>query len=351
MNDNVLILSSDCIKTKGFLRSVICDTLRQTFYLCPNFEFIDELSIEFRSFLIKNEVILEVSSSIKKLFPPLELQYETYSKISNLVFHIDSFSEKTIEVLKSLNCLYVAIDVDQYNHNVVSRVLKSLDGCMINSIELHIIELENDETQIHQLNSLYNKFSSILPFLYIESRNFHKYMKLSNSNVFLRDKSCINIEGVRPESFFCNIHLLSESQNYNTYYNRKLYIDEKGFMKNAPGCQNSFGNINSLTSVEIIEIVDSADFQKYWRIHKGLIDVCKHCEYRHMCVDNRVPVKRNEKQWYMTTECNYNPYIAKWKGEEGYRTLAECGVQSNEHGFRINRKKINQINKELWGDD
>lgn len=122
-------------------------------------------------------------------------------------------------------------------------------------------------------------------------------------------------------------------------------------MKNAPGCQNSFGNINSLTSVEIIEIVDSADFQKYWRIHKGLIDVCKHCEYRHMCVDNRVPVKRNEKQWYMTTECNYNPYIAKWKGEEGYRTLAECGVQSNEHGFRINRKKINQINKELWGDD
>lgn len=54
-----------------------------------------------------------------------------------------------------------------------------------------------------------------------------------------------------------------------------------------------------------------------------------------MCVDNRVPVKRKENEWYMETECNYNPYIAKWKGEKGYMTLLECDIQSNKKEFKI----------------
>ena len=70
-----------------------------------------------------------------------------------------------------------------------------------------------------------------------------------------------------------------------------------------------------------------------------------------MCFDNRIPIKRNEKEWFMESDCHYNPYIAKWKGEEGYKTLTECGIQSNKEGFKINRKKLNTINKELWGDD
>jgi hypothetical protein len=71
-----------------------------------------------------------------------------------------------------------------------------------------------------------------------------------------------------------------------------------------------------------------------------------------MCVDNRLPHQRqSDSKWYHKTECNYNPYIAKWKGEEGYRTLAECGVTSNEQGFSIDHERIAKINDELWGAD
>jgi hypothetical protein len=63
-----------------------------------------------------------------------------------------------------------------------------------------------------------------------------------------------------------------------------------------------------------------------------------------------MPIKRSKNNWYQELECNYNPYISKWKGEAGYRTLAESGVTSNEVEFRINRKKLKSINKELWGD-
>ena len=38
------------------------------------------------------------------------------------------------------------------------------------------------------------------------------------------------------------------------------------------------------------------------------------------------------------------------KGEEGYRTLAECGVVSNAEGFSIDHERIAAINAELWGE-
>jgi hypothetical protein len=69
-----------------------------------------------------------------------------------------------------------------------------------------------------------------------------------------------------------------------------------------------------------------------------------------MCVDNRVPIKRKKDEWYHKTECNYNPYIAKWQEEEGYKTLEECGVVSDENELQINHKQLEEINTQLWGD-
>jgi len=34
-----------------------------------------------------------------------------------------------------------------------------------------------------------------------------------------------------------------------------------------------------------------------------------------MCVDSRVPIKKDEK-WVYETDCGYNPNIAKWSVEE-----------------------------------
>jgi hypothetical protein len=69
-----------------------------------------------------------------------------------------------------------------------------------------------------------------------------------------------------------------------------------------------------------------------------------------MCSDHRAPIRLDSDNWYHTTECSYNPYICKWKGEEGYRTLAECGVVSNAEGFIIDHERIATINAELWGE-
>src|SRR5690554_2550844 len=122
--------------------------------------------------------------------------------------------------------------------------------------------------------------------------------------------------------------------------------------KNAPECEESFGYIQDIDSPDQLkDITQSPEFQKYWFVHKEILDVCKDCEFRHMCVDNRLPHKREENEWYHKIECNYNPYIAKWEGEEGYKSLEEGGVISNEIEFSIDHDKIAKINKELWSEE
>jgi len=64
-------------------------------------------------------------------------------------------------------------------------------------------------------------------------------------------------------------------------------------------------------------------------------------------IDNRIPHQRRDGGWYHKEECNYNPYIGKWKGEEGYKTLNEIGVISNEDWFFIDYNKVEQINQKL----
>lgn len=78
--------------------------------------------------------------------------------------------------------------------------------------------------------------------------------------------------------------------------------------------------------------------------------VCKDCEFRSICSDCRIYTENNGNEYSKPINCTYNPYISKWSNEEGYRTLSECGVISNEHEFSIDHERIAAINKELWGE-
>jgi hypothetical protein len=58
--------------------------------------------------------------------------------------------------------------------------------------------------------------------------------------------------------FNVNITLFTESQNHNTYFNRKLFIGANGEIKNSQNTSVVFGNINELkNSDDILKIVES----------------------------------------------------------------------------------------------
>jgi len=152
---------------------------------------------------------------------------------------------------------------------------------------------------------------------------------------------------VKPDkkTFVVNIPFFTESQKHHTYFNRKLFISSRGSIKNAPECEEIIGNINS--KEELIKLIELEANQKYWHVTKDMSDVCKHCEFRYMCMDNRIPYQRKNGEWYHKEECDYNPYIGKWKGEKGYKNLNECGIISDENWFFINYNKVEVINKNI----
>ena len=348
---------------KGYTRSCFYDLQKNRFVLCPNlfYELFKDGSIsesnfhaatkdskeEAIEFLLSNSLVF--SNNIPENFPMMSLDWDSYSFISNLILHssqLENFKEINTyldELLIQATEILSLNDVDQINF------LRKLDGNFLRAIN---ISIDKDiSNNLFQTIAYSNSKITAIKLKFADSNIFIKNLKLesrTNLDIIVKDNDKeVNNQFVEP-----NIELFTESQHYHTYFNRKLYIGRDGEIKNAPECDDSFGFIQGLDSPnQLRDIIQSSKFQKYWFVHKDILDVCKDCEFRHMCVDNRLPHKREEKEWYHKIECNYNPYIAKWQGEEGYKNLAECGVISDESGFKIDHDKITKINAELWPDE
>ncbi|MDR1348812.1 MAG: SPASM domain-containing protein [Prevotellaceae bacterium] len=145
--------------------------------------------------------------------------------------------------------------------------------------------------------------------------------------VYLRENLKNNTCGVVDKYYFTqNIFHITEALHHNTYLHKKLFIDKSGNIKNCPFSETVFGNI---LNDDVEKIITTSSFKKYWNIKKDDIEVCKDCEFRYVCTDCRVFIKESSNIYSQPANCNYNPYIAKWKGEEGYITVEEWLNKTN----------------------
>jgi hypothetical protein len=279
----------------------------------------------------------------------LEYEYLYPASITNTVIDI----KDEVFLFDELNHIFSHLEGLQCKHIVINFI------CGISNELLVFLFKQLNSFNIHEAlilanycDYLYSEEFSKTVFLTDRYKSFFIFNAPFDKNLedlfFYSKKPRVINYNKQKDEFNINKVLYSESITHHTYFNKKLYIGPSGEIKNAPETAEVFGYIQDIKSEEELqEIISTPDFQKYWFIHKDLIDVCKECEFRHMCVDNRVPIKRAKDEWFHMIECNYNPYIAKWAGEEGYQTLEECGVISNESGFSIDHEKIKQINLKL----
>jgi len=347
-------LFSDVLLTEGYLRSCLLDSLNSKVYLISKDEShyiilnknkgleLFLFSNENADVLIDNELLFEVSDTLIDNFPSIEPSWNFPFLLTNIVININSYSICNLHKLNDFEDVFhytfVFTSVLDFYH--LDLLFEFIEKSFVDSIEFYFYDIEFN-------NEIYK-------CLVEKIENCKKILILNNLNNYLNFSEFVINQRLddKISNFSKTLLHYSESQHHHTYFNRKLYISSSGELKNAPECTESFGNIQDINShEELKQIVSTPEFQKYWFVKKDETDVCKDCEFRHMCVDNRLPYERSPNEWYHKIECNYNPYIAKWEGEEGYRTLAECGVISNEEGFSIDHEKIAEINEELWGED
>jgi SPASM domain peptide maturase of grasp-with-spasm system len=113
-------------------------------------------------------------------------------------------------------------------------------------------------------------------------------------------------------NFSSTLETFTESQKHNTCLNRKISIDVNGKIKNCPSMTKSYGNIKDTTLAEALE---KPGFKDMWYIHKDQIEVCKDCEFRHICTDCRAFIKDPNNIYSKPAKCSYDPYTATWGKE------------------------------------
>lgn len=364
-------LYESCIPVKGYLRSIIYDLQRSHYFFVPNemllflkkykkrpFSINDsnlnEIEKSYYHFLVKNDLVFICNNNDKNSFPEINLDYDTPELIFKINLKIDKNLnyEKINFIINTSNAKIINVYLtENSNLGFINRLIKSIKNSTIKNLNIYIDENVFDENKIESVFEIDEriKFVFILTDEILSDYTLNK--RLANK-VYKLPKKYNEIFNIKQTDFIVETSLFIESQTKNTYYNKTIFIDEQGYLLSSFSDNNKHYNIKDIINKSDLEcIIASKTFETIYSLSKIKIDICKHCEFRHMCIDNRLPIKRNDKNWFMTTECNYNPYISKWKTEEGYKNLAECGVISNKNGFKINRKKINSINKALWGDD
>lgn len=356
----------DCIPVRGYVRSLLCDLTRRRHHFLPN-DLTDILQKniinkdeyastenfdDYFDFLIENEFIFETTENELELYPPMSLEWDYASKISNAVLEIGQEEKydvcNVLSQIMNLGCRFFTIIFD-YTANIdeLTKIVETFEYSSVYTVEFickHNPRIEKE--QLHDFLQKYNRISYIA--FYDADQNLVEETEGMRSNI-VYSKETINHSKclVNPAYFTNNVSFFTESQKHNTFLNRKLSINKNGDILNYLGYKNTFGNVNIQ---DIENIISTPEFQKLWFVCKEQVDVCKDCEFRHICIDSREPLQRSDGSWYFQQECNYNPYICKWNYEEGFMPLNACGVYSTSKGFEIDVEKIAKINDRLWSD-
>lgn len=107
-----------------------------------------------------------------------------------------------------------------------------------------------------------------------------------------------------------NQTLFCESQWYHTFAHRRICISARGALKNTVGAGVSFGQLGRDALAKVLGL---PAFQAAWGLNKGRIEGCDTCEYRHACVDPRLPEANEEGVLRHTSLCHYDPALGTWR--------------------------------------
>jgi SPASM domain peptide maturase of grasp-with-spasm system len=359
--DKVLKRFSNCIPVKGYSRSAIYDLQRVKLDPIPNAlqEILAEQQfctkeevlanytkedqptiLEYLDFLDEKEYIFYCNPADIPSFPELQKKWDFPAIISNAV--IEDAALLNLDIVQQLSALGV-------NTLVIIYPSSSIDI----KKTAHDLRLFNDtfiDNLIIVLNSLHQPlFNELIDLFEQEARvsevrlyNQRKEEKQGKLRVIPQPFSWKN-DPIRliPS----NIPTYTEAQDHHLFFNRKLFIGEKGEIKNSFDSSETYGHINN---TRLQEAIETPGFKRLWKISKDQTDVCKDCEFRYCCLDKRIPLQRTDGSWFHAIPCDYNPYIAKWKEEQGYATLKESGVIINMAGSIIDHDKIQQLERKIW---
>lgn len=336
--NNYFLLYACCIPVKGYKRSVIIDTQRQAVHFIPNslYQILtafkekkcswiknyckDTTTIdEYYDFLISKELGCFVESI--KPFPPIDLLYTSPYQITNAIIVSEKSSNhdylRIFSELNSADCQAIELrSLDKISLENLISILESENTLEtgIKAITTILPYIEGREKEIENLNLRYPKVKC----MYIYNCPSCRTTTSKQTTIIYSDQTNIsrhNCGRTSIKNFSPNLKMVIESINKNNCLNQKVCIDSNGAIKNCPSMEQTFGNIYQDT---LAEVISNKQFTQYWNLNKDLIEVCKDCEFRYICIDCRAYRSLPDNLRSSPTKCSYDPYNAKWKDKDKY---------------------------------
>lgn len=360
-----------CVLIKGYSRSIIQDLSYGQYYFIPNLlykilENINGTTIEdiiketnedrkiikeYMNFLKEKDLIYLSEQELS--FRDLSLEFDYPAKVSNAIIEIELKNNmfEIIYQLGYLGCEHLQIyckDVlDLKDYDYIFSDLKNSRVSSIDIITKYNKKLDNMEI----LRKLFNSEKRLFNIIYYDAikskrENFDPFG--NKCMLFIKDKLTFKDCGcMHPMNLQNSLSFFTEAQKHNTCLNRKVCIDIEGNIKNCPVMTKTYGNIKNSA---LQETINNDGFKNLWHINKDSIDVCRDCEFRYMCSDCRAFIKYPDNIYSQPSKCTYNPYVCLWDGQEGYIPVEECGIYIKEKGFIPDKEKIEEFNKQIWGE-
>ncbi len=332
---------ASCLLVKGASRSIICDIQRSDYQLIPNslYEILtkypdnsvneikanynhefDNTIDEYLAFLVEKEYAFWCEKEELELFPDIDLAWDNPAIISNAIIDVNQNSnhdfKNILDQFEQLGCKHFQLRAyDEKPLNYFEAIFQELEERAILSVEFII--KASKESNLNNLEVLTDKFPRIHNLI-VHSASENTIAKVDSTkigNIIFVSQSIDNEAHcgfISSDYFAINIQTFTESQKHNTCLNRKISIDVNGEIKNCPSMTKSYGNIRDTTLKEAIE---KPGFKGMWFIHKDQIDVCKDCEFRHICTDCRAYIQAPNNIYSKPAKCSYDPYTATW-GED-----------------------------------
>jgi len=328
---NYFSIFSDCTLTQGKKRTLISDLSNQQLYFIPNdlYAIILELREEPLD-KVKNNLSVEDQEALMeyvdyfieegigfyctdpKAFPAINLRYDSPEIINNAIIDIDSNSsynlKKVIHELTELRCKFV--EVRAYTVVSVSKIeelVKEISKGFFRNIDF-IIKYPISISDIDKMKALMLNFSVIGRItLHSSPKNLiDDFFEFTEKKI--TNETCCGVIG--KKYFSPNLKTFSESQHHNSCLNQKIAIDVNGKIKNCPSMLQGYGKTDDTT---LKEALNKRGFKKRWNITKDQIEVCKDCEFRHICTDCRAYRENPEDMYSKPLKCGYDPYTNQWE--------------------------------------
>lgn len=111
-------------------------------------------------------------------------------------------------------------------------------------------------------------------------------------------------EDVKAKIFF-------EHAQCNAWFSGHLAVTSYGDILPRPTAREEI--IANIQDKDLIGVFRDEDMFKYWLLTKDEVEICRDCEYRYACVDNR-PIERSlsGKLKGRSEFCTYDPYKGAW---------------------------------------